>query len=86
LLNPCLQTLDLTNNGLIQLQGHALPMMTSSLTSLLLANNGFQSLPLRDLDLYTNLTVLDLSLNVITTLTKEERGMLDSLAVTRPFA
>lgn len=81
---PQLRTLDLSRNGLIELQGRSLPAQTS-LQHLLLAHNHFQSLPLRDLHLHSDLIVLDLSFNDITFLTVDERKALDQLASNGSF-
>ncbi|KAK7108676.1 toll-like receptor 4 [Littorina saxatilis] len=73
-----LETLDLSWNWLVEIQGHSLPAQ-SRLQRLLLSHNSFQSLPV-DVGLHPNLTDLDLSFNSVPSLTSVERDSLDELA------
>ncbi|XP_076445602.1 uncharacterized protein LOC143283303 [Babylonia areolata] len=73
-----LETLDLSRNSLLQIEGDTLPGQ-KRLRTLLLSHNIFRSLPI-DIDLHPNLTVLDLSFNTITSLTSSEQSSLDTLA------
>ncbi|XP_076445731.1 LOW QUALITY PROTEIN: uncharacterized protein LOC143283401 [Babylonia areolata] len=78
-----LETLDLTRNWLLEIEGGSLPSQ-KHMQTFLLSYNSFQSIPINT-DLHPNLTVLDLSFNTITSLTSSERLSLDTLASRHPI-
>ncbi|XP_076445079.1 toll-like receptor 4 [Babylonia areolata] len=78
-----LETLDLSRNWLLEIEGGSLPSQ-KRMQTLLVSYNSFQSIPINT-DLHPNLTVLDLSFNTITSLTLAERLSLDALASRHPI-